>query len=132
MKKFLVRFSLAAAVFLLSVAYCPTVQAQASDQESNQTGTRPQVYPADTPQQREGEAQMPASGDSTTQEAKTFTGRIVKENGDLVLKDRVTEVSYKLSDPAKAKKYMGKQVKVTGKLDMNSNTIQVESIELVS
>ncbi len=75
---------------------------------------------------------MPASGDATTHEAKTFTGRIVKENGDLVLKDPVTKVSYKLDDAAKAKQYMGKQVKVTGKLDMNTNTIQIENIELLS
>ena len=132
MKRFLMHCSLAAAVFLLTAAYCPTVRAQASDQDSNQTGTQQQAYPSNTDQQHEAEGQMPASGDTTTQMAKTFTGRIVKENGDLVLKDQVTEVSYKLSDPAKAKKYMGKQVKVTGKLDMNSNTIQVESIELVS
>ena len=75
---------------------------------------------------------MPASGDATTHEAKTFSGRITKENGDLVLKDPVTKVSYKLSDQDKAKHYVGKKVKVTGKLDMNSNTIEVDSIELLS
>lgn len=75
---------------------------------------------------------MPASGDATTREAKTLTGHIVKENGDLVLKDPVTQVSYKLNDAAKAKQYIGKQVKVTGKLDMDTNTIQIESIELLS
>jgi hypothetical protein len=72
------------------------------------------------------------SGDTTTQEAKTFTGSIAKENGELVLKDSVTKVSYKLDDPAKAKQYVGKHVKVTGKLDMNSNTIQIEGIKPLS
>ena len=72
---------------------------------------------------------MPASGEITTHEAQTFSGNIVKENGDFVLKDPVTKVSYKLSDPAKAKAYLGKQVKVTGKLETNSNTIQVDTIE---
>lgn len=72
---------------------------------------------------------MPASGDTTTHEAKSFSGQIVKENGALVLKDPVTKVSYKLNDPSKVKQYMGKHVKVTGKLDMASNTIQVDSIE---
>jgi hypothetical protein len=80
-------------------------------------------------QQREG--QIPASGEATTQEAKSFSGRIVKENGKLVLKDPVTKVIYKLDDPAKAKRYVGKRVKVTGKLEMNSNTIRVESIEVL-
>ena len=72
---------------------------------------------------------MPASGEATVHEAKTFSGNIVKENGGLVLKDPVTKVSYKLSNQPKAKQYVGKQVKVTGKLDTNSNTIQVEVIE---
>ena len=56
----------------------------------------------------------------------------MKENGELVLKDLVTKVIYKLNDAAKAKQYVGKRVKVTGKLDMNSNTIQIASIELLS
>ena len=75
---------------------------------------------------------MPASGDTTTHDAHAFTGRIVKEKGELMLKDPVTKVSYKLDDSSKAKQYVGKQVKVTGKLEMNSNTIQVDSIEPVS
>jgi hypothetical protein len=131
MRKFLLHFSLATAVAALTLAYCPSVHAQQADQDSDKTAAH-EADPATAQQGQEHEAQMPASGEATTQEAKTFTGRIVKENGDLVLKDQVTEVSYKLSDPAKAKKYVGKQVKVSGKLDLNSNTIQVESIELLS
>jgi hypothetical protein len=74
---------------------------------------------------------MPASGEATTEEAKSFTGRIVKENGGMVLEDKVTKVTYRLDDAAKAKQYAGKRVKVIGKLDMDSNTIRVQSIELV-
>jgi hypothetical protein len=75
---------------------------------------------------------MPASGEVTTRDAKTFTGRIVRENGQIVLKDLVTKVSYKLSDATKAKQYLGRHVKATGKLDMNSNTILVQRIEPAS
>ncbi|MFZ1929724.1 MAG: DUF5818 domain-containing protein [Candidatus Sulfotelmatobacter sp.] len=81
--------------------------------------------------QQQDEGQIPASGEATTQEAKSFSGNIVRENGKLVLKDPATKVVYKLDDPAKAKQYVGKRVKVTGKLEMNSNTIRVESIEVV-
>jgi hypothetical protein len=49
-----------------------------------------------------------------------------------VLKDPMTKMSYQLDDQEKAARYVGKQVKVTGKLDMSSNTIQVESIEPIS
>jgi hypothetical protein len=55
----------------------------------------------------------------------------VKENGGMVLEDKVTKVTYRLDDAAKAKQYAGKRVKVIGKLDMDSNTIRVQSIELV-
>jgi uncharacterized protein YdeI (BOF family) len=128
MKKFLLHFSLATAVTLLTLAIAPSMFAQQSDQDP--APATPQQAAAQ--QQQQNEAQMPSSGDTKTHEAKAFTGRIAKENGELVLKDSVTKVSYKLDDPAKAKQYVGKQVKVTGKLDMNSNTIQVEGIEPLS
>jgi hypothetical protein len=108
MKRFFLRFSLAAALTLVLAIG---------------------GWSARTTQQNEG--QIPASGEATTQEAKSFSGNIVRENGKLVLKDPVTKVIYKLDDPAKARQYVGKRVKVTGKLEMNSNTIRVESIEVV-
>jgi Protein of unknown function (DUF5818) len=46
-----------------------------------------------------------------------------------VLKDPVTKMSYQLDDQAKAKPYGGEQVKVTGKLEMKSNTIHIDGIE---
>jgi Protein of unknown function (DUF5818) len=108
MKAFFIRFSLAVVLTLPVVVAGWSAQAQ---------------------QQNEG--QIPASGEATTQEAKSFSGNIVKENGKLVLKDPVTKVIYKLDDPAKARQYVGKRVKVTGKLEMNTNTIRVETIEAV-
>ncbi len=128
MKKLLLTFSLAIAVTILTLALGPSMHAQQADQDpAPATPHQADTTAAQQPQQNE--AQMPASGDTTTREAKAFSGRIVKENGDLVLKDPVTKVSYKLSDQPKAKQYVGKQVKVTGKLEMNSNTIQVDGIE---
>ena len=93
---------------------------------------QPQSVPrqADSPAaQRANETQMPASGESTTQEAKSFTGNILKENNKLILKDTITKVSYNLDDPARARSFVGKRVKIVGKLDMDTNTIRVESIE---
>lgn len=40
--------------------------------------------------------------------------------------------SYQPDDQAKAKPFVGKQVKVTGKLEMKSNTIHIEGIEPLS
>jgi hypothetical protein len=118
MKQFLVRLILAATIVMLACALNPAAHAQQSEQAPVA--------------KHQNEAQMPASGQATTQEAKAFTGRIVKENGEVVLKDPVTKVIYKLDDATKAKPYLGKNVKVTGKLDLDSNTIRVESIEIIS
>ena len=131
MKKFLLHFSLATAVTLLTIALGPSLHAQQADQDPAPAAPQ-QADPAAAQQQQQNEAQMPTSGDTATHEAQAFSGRIVKEKGELVLKDPVSKISYKLDDPAKAKQYVGKQVKVTGKLNMNNNTIQVDGIEPLS
>lgn len=66
-----------------------------------------------------------------TQNAKAFSGMIVKEKGTLVLRDSITKVSYQLDDQEKAKQFQGKQVKVVGKLDLDTNLIHIESIALL-
>jgi hypothetical protein len=125
MKRVLQHFSLAVAIAAFAVGH--TLYAQQADQDPSP------IAPAKTnpavPQAQQNEAQMPASGEATTREAKTFIGRVVKEYGQIVLKDPVTKVSYKLDDTAKARQYIGKQVKVTGKLDLNTNTIALNRIE---
>jgi Ni/Co efflux regulator RcnB len=73
--------------------------------------------------------QAQPQNEAQTQDAKPFNGTIVKEKGKLMLKDSVSNVSYQLDDQDKAKQFLGKQVKVTGKLDMNTNVIHVDSIE---
>jgi Protein of unknown function (DUF5818) len=130
MKRVLEQFCLAAAVTLLVMTVGPPVHAQQADQDPSPNAPA-KANPA-VPQAQQNEAQMPASGEATTRDAKTFTGRILKEDGQIVLKDPVTKVTYKLDDAAKAKQYLGKQVKATGKLDMNTNTIQLERVEPIS
>ena len=127
MKQFLMRLLFATAITLVAVVLAPPVRAQQADQDAAPAAPQGAVPSP----QRANEGQMPASGEATTEEAKSFTGRIVKENGEMVLQDTVTKVTYRLDDVAKAKQYMGKRVKVTGKLDMDSNTIRIENIQLV-
>jgi hypothetical protein len=115
MKNFLMRLA-AALVFVTGLM---ALSAQTSQQADNGSSR----YSA-TPQQA-GQQQ----NDMQTQEAKPFNGTIVKEKGKLVLKDTAANISYQLDDQDKAKQFEGKQVKVTGKLDMNTNLIHVDSIE---
>ena len=128
MKSILVHFSLSTVMMFLTLALAPSLLAQQADQDPA-PATPHRADPPATQQTQQNEAQMPASGAITTHEAKTFSGTVTKENGEFVLKDPVTKVSYKLSDPDKVKPYLGKPVKVTGKLDTESNTIQVDEIE---
>jgi hypothetical protein len=146
MNNFMFRLSLAAALTLGVVVLAGSATAQEPSSQDPAATAPPQQQspsaqdqqtPTATPEEpaatQQNEPQMPAAGpDAQTQDSHAFTGRIVKENGKVVLKDPVTKNSYQIDDAAKAKPYMGKQVKVTGKLDMNSNTIHVESIEPLS
>ncbi len=129
MKNFLLRILLAAAVTLVAFALASSARAQQADDDPA-PATPHQSQPSAAPQSPEQHAApVPPSGDAQTQEALAFTGRVAKEQGQLVLKDPVTKMNYQLDDQAKAKPYVGKQVKVTGKLEMRSNTIHIESIE---
>ena len=133
MKNFLVRILLAAAVTLVAFALSSSAHAQQADEDRAPATPRQAQSPA-TPQspQQKDTATVPRSGESQTQEALAFTGRVMKEQGQLVLKDPVTKMSYQLDDQAKAKPFVGKQVKVTGKLEMKSNTIHIDGIEPLS
>jgi hypothetical protein len=121
MKRFFQRLSLAAAITFIVMLVPSRTYSWQADQNATTIA-----------EQSASDGQIPASGHITTQDAKPYSGRVVSENGETVLQDLVTKVEYKLSDAAKAKPYMGKLVKVTGKLDTNSNTILMERIEPAS
>ena len=128
MKTHFLNCSLALTLSLLVFSLAPAAVAQHSDQD--RTPAAPQkTNPATIPQGEQSEAQMPASGDTQANNSKTFSGRIVQEDGRMVLKDPVTKVSYKLDDEKKAKQYVGRQVKVTGKMDSNTNTMRLDRID---
>ncbi len=132
MKSFLLRIMLAAVVTLVATALSSPAHAQQADEDRTSATPRP-TQPGATPRSpQQHDATAPSSGDQT-QEALAFTGRVIKEQqGQLVLKDPITKMSYQLDDQAKAKPFVGKQVKVTGKLEMKSNTIHIEAIEPLS
>jgi Protein of unknown function (DUF5818) len=136
-KNFLIRILLAATLTLVAFALAAPAQAQQADEDPARATPREQQPTATPKSPQEPQAPAPSSGDAHTNDAQTqhalaFTGRIANEGGHLVLRDPVTKMSYGLDDPSKAKPYLGKQVKVVGKLDTKINTIQIESIEPLS
>jgi hypothetical protein len=140
---------------LITLALCacvvPTVLAQNSKNakpDIGQPGTeliawtqaqQPEpVLSAETSQQAEPRAgaqqpsQQPASGQHDDMQkqiaTQTFAGTIMKSGNQYVLKT-ADNVTYQLDDQARAKKYEGKQVQVTGSLDETSGTIRVEEMK---
>jgi hypothetical protein len=132
MKNFVVRILLAASMTVVAFVLSSSAQAQQADEDRTPAAPRQAQSPT-APQapQKQGASAAPGT-DAQTQDALAFSGRVMKEQGQLVLKDPVTKMSYQLDDQAKAKPYLGKQVKITGKLEMKSNTIHIEGIEPLS
>jgi Protein of unknown function (DUF5818) len=75
------------------------------------------------------EAQNPNRGESSSTHAKLrpFMGTVVRQGKDYML--RAGNLEYKLDDPVQARAYEGKNVKVTGSLDRQSNTIHIQAID---
>lgn len=132
MKNFLVRILLAAAFVLVAFALASSAQAQQANEYPTTATPRQQQPTATQDRSNNRRFRPPSSADAQTQEALAFTGRVTHEHGHLVLKDPVTKMSYQFDDASKAKRYVGKQVKVIGKLDLKSNTIHIDSIEPLS
>lgn len=126
MKNILFRLLVAAALTLAAFALSSPAHGQEADEDSTPTDSKPQARDPKSP--TTGAA--PSSGDQT-QDELAFTGRIEQEKGNLVLRDPVTRLTYQLDDQMKARKFIAKQVRVIGKLEMKSNTIQVSRIERI-
>jgi uncharacterized protein YdeI (BOF family) len=123
MKKLSVTSMLAATALLCGVT------AFAQDTTTQQPSQSPSAsQPSATQTDPQASGATGAQG-QMQQATKVFTGKISKDGDRLVLKDAATNMTYQLDDQAKAKKYEGKDVKVNGSLDANSNTIHVDSIE---
>jgi hypothetical protein len=80
----------------------------------------------------QNQEQASSNPDSLTEEELTFTGRIWREKSEVVLWDPVTKMIYQLDDQAKARQFLGKEVKIVGKLGMGSNTVYVNAIHPVA
>ena len=62
-------------------------------------------------------------------EAETFFGTILKNGENFVLSDSATKSKYILDSPQKVSRYEGMTVKVTGTINVASNSIHVEAIQ---
>jgi hypothetical protein len=129
MKDFLLRLLLAAVVMLVAFGLSSSVKAQEAGDQAGSSG-----QPKSTARQQSRPAQdtKASLSDAQTLDALEFAGRLVKENGRILLKDAVTKMSYQLDDQSRARPYLGKQVRVVGKLDLDSNMIHIDRLEPIS
>jgi len=111
-------FSIAAVgIFSLAMVMWAQQTPSTSPAMSGQTGS--------TPEQETDTA-------NPHQSARSFEGRIAKSGGQLVLEDKAAQTSYRLGDQDKARKYLGKNVKVMATMDAHSNLLHVIDIEPAS
>jgi Protein of unknown function (DUF5818) len=92
--------------------------------------------PRDTPipqpdQPKDDQARPPADPQNQQSPAQSFSGRIVKDGDEYVLK-ATANTTYELDDQSGAKKYEDMNVRVIGNLDPGTNKIHVVKIELMS
>src|SRR5689334_14855155 len=91
----------------------------------------PSQQPAPTQPSQSQPSQTSPTSDSTPQ-GQAFTGTIVKGSDGFMLQDDTNKTSYKLDNAKIAKKFNGKNVRVTGTLDSTSNTIHITDVQAAS
>lgn len=97
-----------------------------------QTQPAPPQDPLQPPTQTQPQLQSAPSASDSTPQSQAFTGTIVKNSDGYMLQDDMNKASYKLDDAKQARKFSGRNVKVTGTLDSTSNTIHVTNVQLSS
>lgn len=68
----------------------------------------------------------------TEEKAKIFSGTVIKNGDKFLLSDAANKLSFVLDDSQKVSQFEGKRVKVTGTVDVASNTIHVQTIQEIA
>jgi hypothetical protein len=92
--------------------------------------------PRDTPipqpdQAPDQQAKPPADGNAEQSPAESFTGKIVKDGAEYVLR-AASNINYRLDQQEDLQRFEDKNVRVTGKLEPGTKRIHVVKVELLS
>jgi Protein of unknown function (DUF5818) len=110
---------------LLSCANAQTAPAQPQDPTASApAGQAPSTNSPTLPSEATSAENHPYSPRA---KSRPFMGRVVRERSGYVL--RAGGLEYKLDDQEAARDYAGRNVKIMGNLDRQSNTIHVQTIE---
>ena len=122
-----IKFKLVGICASLLVLACAT--AWGSSFANNSATPMPAIQEPQAPPSQAQPDQSTPNQDSSR--ATTFTGTVVKDGEQYVLRDSSGSV-YKLDDSSRAQAFEGKTVKVTGRLDANSKMIHVDTIRALA
>ena len=118
---------------LLGISTCALLLAGATawgaTDRSNAATPMPVIQEPQSPPSQAQPDQATPNQDSA--KATTFTGTIMKDGEQWVLRDSSGGV-YKLDDSTRAQAFEGKTVKVTGRLDASSKMIHVDTIQALA
>lgn len=131
MKQFLMRLLFALALTLVAFAISPLARAQQADEDPSPDRTHPQQPSVKSQAPGQNTAPGTSAREPETQDALAFTGIVSKVHNQILLKDPVTKMTYRFDNSSKVEPYIGKHVKVVGKLGLDSNTIHVNSVQVV-
>lgn len=125
-------FALVAASLLLTGTMV-LAQGGAQAQPQDPTTEAPSTPPTFPPSESKPEADKSSASASDTSNAKgrVFMGIIdhTQTAGADQYVLRAGDMAYQLDNPGKAKKFQGKNVKVTGRLDNTTNKLHIDKIE---
>ena len=91
----------------------------------------PQPLPPEQPDPQQKPTPTDPQGKQAQPASQSFTGTIVKEGGEYVLKSSDNTV-YQIDDQETAKSYEGKRVKISGRLDAKTNMLHILTIDSLS
>ena len=115
-------------IAVFAMAMLPTAFGQGTPSQSQDPSA--QTPSAHQPSQSPSTDNASPSASSPDNGMHSFVGSIVKNGDKYMLHTGGTD--YPLDDQAQASKFEGKDVKVTGQVDWESDTIRVQSIEPAS
>jgi hypothetical protein len=115
---------------VLAMTALPTLAKPNSGSQTQETSPPKQTIPPEQDETMPAPSHPEVSTDqNSAMQEQGFAGKITKSKDGMVLKDPTNHTTYRLDDAEKARRFLGKNVTVTGTLDQASKTIHVSNIE---
>ena len=92
----------------------------------------PVAWPARQEQPAAPQQPQAAKAQAPSKSVSTVFGRIIKSSGTYVLEESASRAHYTLDDQKRARQYNGRVVAITGMVNAESKSIEVQKIEVAA